>query len=161
MDGQLEVLQSRPIRCRIERLSPEQITQRWDSLWLFIKPSIKDGEGRKESLLRATIGGMLNCWVVWEQDGQNLDRIVAIITTAPLMDMISGTRVLTIYSLHLMEPVEKLPAQAWEVAMATFKAHARDSQCDSIIAYVNTSSLVRKGVALGAVVDCQVLRWEV
>lgn len=137
------------------RMLPEQIAK----LWHVIKPAIEaslppiasDPEGRMNNVLSAMLVGGIDCWVSYRKLSEGIE-VNAIVTTTIVVDNISGTRSLLIYSIYSPDGVE-LGQDGWAEGYDALSKYARAVNCSNLSAYSPLDYICEIAESLGGNAD--------
>lgn len=131
------------------RLPPEQIMKYWDGICECIASALPPHEiADVDMLLRIQsqlLTGVLECWIA-ASDNRGRE-IYGVMTTKIMIDGITGTRNLLIFSVTT---VDKHPAGMWKEALDVINRYACTHKCSNILAYSVNERMVEIAEAIGA-----------
>lgn len=130
----------------ILRLSPDQVSERWDNIKGAIEqslpPILKGGAIKMENILEAIVKDVMHCWVM-EDEGGNL---AALATTTFMPD--PGTKLVSlfIYTITAIRPVD---INEWRDAFAVLAKWGKSKGCANVIAFTDVDRIVEIAKSLG------------
>lgn len=129
----------------ILKLSPDQVSERWESLSVAIEkslpPFLKGGTIKMENILEAIVKDMMHCWVI-EDDG----KLAALATTTFMPD--PGTKLVSlfIYTITALRPVD---INEWREAFISLRKWAKKRGCSNVIAFTDVDRVIEIVKSLG------------
>ena len=129
----------------ILKLSPDQVSERWESLKVAIEkslpPFLKDGPIKMENILEAIVKDIMHCWVIEDDEG-----LAAIATTTFMPD--PGTQLISlfIYTITSLRPVD---INEWQENFKVFAKWGRSRGCSNVIAFTDVDRIVEIAKSLG------------
>jgi len=128
------------------RVMSDQICANWEPIRQAIEvslPPVSPGaENRMDKILEALISGDMQCWMSADKEG----NAEAVVTTSVVIDGISGTKSLLIFSLYGMD-VNRV---SWVEGLKGLARYAKSVGCDKVIAYSNVDSVINFMYKVGA-----------
>lgn len=134
----------------IVMLTKEKVTERWEHLRSYIMdalpPFAKANVYTEMSILRAILTDHLKVWTVYEETEESAIEY-AIVTTQVMIDKISYSKNLLIYSLY---GAQEIPDYLWHDSLAKLRGYAKTEGCVQILAYTARPALVKLAHEMGA-----------
>ena len=131
------------------QMLPGQISSQWEILWPAIEASAPPtaGIGYKEmnNILETLLAGEMQAWVSRENND-----IVALITTALVVDVGTRIRNLLIYSIYGYKPLTDIFAKD---SITTLRKFAAKCGCRRIVAYTDIERVAKIFESVGGKVD--------
>lgn len=136
------------------RLLPDQIAGWWDELKPAIEvslpPIVGDSEGRMNNILSAMLVGGIDCWISYRKNEEGVE-VTGIVTTTIVVDNISGTRSLLIYSIY--SPQGDLGQDGWAEGYDALSKYAKVVNCENLSAYTALDYICKVVETLGGNTD--------
>ena len=144
---------------KLLKLSPEQLMQQWpyvkECILLALPPFVSNNT---ENILRIQEMLLVNTLECWACINENSNQFYGILTTQLIVDEITLTRNLFIFSITLTEEHEDI---IWNEGYAEMMKYAVAKNCTNIIAYSNQQAVINKAEQLGADVSWRFLNFPV
>lgn len=140
------------------KLLPDQITAQWDglvkqSIMMSLPTTVPVTEEVLSNVLSALLAGRLICWVL-TRDG----KVMAMTTTAIVVDSVSGVRNLLVYSIAAFSTVSDA---TWRWVFVRMARYARRAGCYKITACTNNSRVLDIVKKLGGKTNVRLIELEV
>jgi len=140
------------------RLTPEQVSERWDSIKYGIYDALPPYSGEREELMNEILISILCeriiCWLSYIIDDEGIKQVDGFVTTAIVTDPISKTRNLLLYTvMRYGNEIERSWAEG-HVALSKF---GKSKNCENIIAYTNSNAVLKRAKAAGGDISYQLI----
>ena len=128
----------------IVKLLPAQITKHWDIIKFGVERSVPPIAGETpdkiNNILRSLIEESMQCWAsVQVKDDKTL--IEGIVLTTVVMDGITGTKSLLVYSIYSFS--NESNDMSWIEANKKFLLYAKGRGCDFVIGYTSNKNIIK------------------
>ena len=142
-------------------LTPLQVSKHWSeikpAILVSMPPTIDVTPESMNNILESIINADMQVWTL-HSIIDNVEVIYAIATTRLEVDLNSGTRNLTLFSLYGYRPT---PKDLWLEGLAGLKTFAEERGCSNIVAYTLLPNIVELAKTLGADVNTRLLMWGI
>ncbi len=146
----------------LTKLLPDNITQYWnaisESISKSLPPFTRHTTKRMDYILESLLKDSLQCWVLTDVDSDNRTILYALATTEIVIDQITQTKNLSIFSLFGLRPVHP---ELWKSGFETLRKFAKFNRCDNIIAFTEFQNVVNIVEQLGGDTSIRLLKLEV
>lgn len=138
----------------------DKVSEQWpaikESIARSLSSIVKVTEESLATILEALLKDKLRAWVLY--DKENMEKALALFTTAISVEPISKTKNLFIYSAASFGVMSE---EAWEEAFKYTKAHAKAFGCHKIIAVTENARIIKVVEKLGGSVKTRQVELEV
>lgn len=150
-----------------DRLPNPQIAKFWPYFLRGLTRSLPPGviltPDTAAYLLHSALVGDVQCWMSWlpPTEGGKQGRILGVVLTQHIVDAITGTPQLLIYSLAGSEEFGGAPMYQWRTGMRRLMEYCRETGLRTILAYTESDQIESISRMLKCKRVCSVIEWEV
>ena len=138
----------------LTQLLPDQISKFWPIIKYAVEASLPPtvtGEhpDRSNRILSAALSGKVEVWVSYERK-EGTTKFEGVILTQFIYDFASNVKNLLIYTIFGYAETD---SHTWIDGLATLAKYAKETKCNSMIAYAADPKVVENARKFGANVD--------
>ena len=133
------------------KLLPDQITRFWETIEFCLKETFPTYREKEiNNLLESMLSQKMTCWLVVEQKEEKRYPEGIILTC--FGNDLNGSKNMIIYMLYIFAESDKVPFDIWVEGFETLVKFARSRKCNSIVAFSNVDSVIKKAKMLSNVI---------
>ena len=125
------------------RLTVEQISSFWDIIRYAVEqalpPVAGEGPDKMNNVLESLLEGSSDCWTSYEREDNEI-KINAVLITKVLIDSVTNTRSLLIYSLYGYNEIDN---GSWTEGYKALIKWAIKCKCVRIVGYTDEEKIIR------------------
>src|SRR5690554_3351700 len=127
---------------KLKRLDGAVAAQKFDIFYPYIIKGLtgvsdSDSVFLKGNFQKAVLSGMIRCWLAYtlDEDEEEFDSLVGVITTSIVKEPLTGVPVLLIYTIGGETDSRGLLPKFYRQGFEQLKEYAKESNCKKIVFY--------------------------
>jgi len=141
------------------KLTVSDVANYWDVIKYGVEQSLPPSSGeitpeKMNTVLASLMYDKAKCWVSYEGD-ESKNKINAIVITQEVVDEISETKNLLLYSVFSHEGIG---SKAWDEGFNTLVKYAASRGCESLLAFTDNKGLIDLAEHFGGDVSLRLIK---